>query len=723
VAKKNRNRNIGIVVAVAIIAGGSIFFLSDGVTGELEITLPPPPLSLFTSEELRGFAQLDIPTGGIPIENIECKIKQRLQVFDLLGNLQFQRDSVGLAGTPFIPALLTDPSTFAVVSFYKISLLAFCTQAGGGITVILPSSIGARIQPTLVDGSLSSSLYLVGTGTKRAEFGNSEIELISFMITQNSLETKLSQADYSTNITFSMFGTLKIAYKNFETFAYDFPIFENNIQVKYTANVLNAPDVVKPVDSDGDGIPDNVDDCPFLKEDGFGVVGGFPDPSDGCPAPDIPPPPPVPCEETNTCPPPNTCESTNDPALCRLECQQVGGTWVIDAFSGNAYCNPNPPACPVGQVLINNQCVVPPEPPILDGEIKAIGKIVFKDNTIQSFTVGTPVFLSGAGSITPLQVTSTVLGESKGIERFEYELYFVLPSLADGQVTFLEDSDILFTPTVIVSSAEQRTGTAFEQQGATVGRNAQLINGIGSALTLGKGLIRDINVQALVTQVDPITGAKAPIGEGVAKKVKIRIDTTGDFTLQRDSIFTTLILQDSFIQFAEITIDNRVDVPPIACRIGFQPTFDIDGKQIGCEPIPPTPTICFTPLHPLGFACGASYIGNFCPDRTDLTTCTDPDRDGDGFPDEIDPCPDDAEDGLPPRPSDGCPADTTPPCPEGQVCDGGGDNGNGGSGGGTACLLENPLKCLSELDTTTLLIFGAVGLLALTGIVVIARRR
>jgi outer membrane protein OmpA-like peptidoglycan-associated protein len=34
----------------------------------------------------------------------------------------------------------------------------------------------------------------------------------------------------------------------------------------------------------------------------------------------------------------------------------------------------------------------------------------------------------------------------------------------------------------------------------------------------------------------------------------------------------------------------------------------------------------------------------------------EPDRDGDGFPDSIDPCPDEAEDHKPPLPNDGCPA-------------------------------------------------------------------
>jgi len=738
----HRTRNTVFVVFAVVIVGSMIFFIQQSTFEEFEAILPPPA-QLFTSEELRGFAPLDIPLGAIPIDNIECKIKQRLQVFDLLGNLLFQTDSVGLAGSPFIPALLTDPSNLGVVSFYKMSLLAFCAQEGGGTTVVLPSGFVVRVQGTLVDGSLGASSYYI-LSSKRVEFssGVGETALLEHTIFQNDIDNKFSLADYNSDITFSMYGTLDIAYEGFETFTYEFPILESDIRTQYTGFVQNAPAPPEPVpvDTDGDGIIDTADACPTLKEDGFGDM-----PSDGCPIPFVLPPP-----EPEPEPPADTCESTNDLALCRQQCTDSGKTWYADQstrFCGQAIITDDNLLCEVFDPS-QNICINPFRPddatPVtteefLSGMIRLVGSTVYKDLSQDTFVIQEGIFFSSIGQIQPLTVSTVISGQEREIERIEVEVYYIYPNTADAFATTLEDSDLNFRPAVRITGTEQRLGTPFIGTAGDVGETGSQQIPFGTGTGIGNGfllsskafLARDI--QALGTAVNPTTGDPL-IGEGNSAEVTFQVDVTGDFTLSREATTADFLINDAFVLFSDITINNLKGLLKDTPCLGNQvPIRDVDGQQIGCT----------DPPEGDRDADGVSDVADDCPDvfgTVSNSGCPapdakpSPDTDGDGIPDNIDP--DIDGDGIPNTTDtdddgDGIPdTEEKPPCEQIEIigieviCVKGviittGDNGE-------VCSVAEPQNCpipVVPFDLNTLLVIGGVGFLIIGVTVIVLRRR
>ncbi len=132
-----------------------------------------------------------------------------------------------------------------------------------------------------------------------------------------------------------------------------------------------------------------------------------------------------------------------------------------------------------------------------------------------------------------------------------------------------------------------------------------------------------------------------------------------------------------------------------------------------------------TDERPEGFACDETYIDTFCANGNP-TDCSEPDRDGDGFVDIVDNCPNTFA-----TSNDGCPQGVTTDPKECEVIiDGICVKGtmvvvpSGGSGG--VCSESNPSACNNQFgsfDTTTLLILGGVGLIVVGVIVAVVKRR
>jgi len=415
----------------------------------------------------------------------------------------------------------------------------------------------------------------------------------------------------------------------------------------------------RPLDSDGDGIPDVDDQCPFE----IGLAR-----NNGCPEP--------------------------------------------------------PPEEPASQATIDA---------LLRGKIVNVGTLVFSDASKEVFTGsgGSTTdgnFQSQTGQVTPLQLTAIVDSQEKVVNRVVYEVLYVFPTESEAIAVLLADSDIRFTPTLIVSSVQEKSARDVPQRGGIpkAGSGIQVNGQTFFGLSLGSITVQASEFEALSREF---------IGDGNAKPVNLKIDGFGGFSLTKSTLgvkeTVRFDLINAFVSFAGITINNEVNSGIKSCPAGTSPDYDFEGKIIACpQTDPTTQVICRTELRPNGFFCRQSFIDQFCP--TGINQCIEPDRDGDGIPDEIDTiCPSLAEDGrgTVQQQNDGCPLGSESgdddPCIgiNTGVCrpDTGAD---GSRTGGGICSAIDPRLCNPEEgDITTLLIIGGIGLIIVGVIVFVIRRR
>jgi len=389
----------------------------------------------------------------------------------------------------------------------------------------------------------------------------------------------------------------------------------------------------------------------------------------------------------------------------------------------NNGCPEPPPEAPASQATLDA---------LLRGKIVNVGTLVYSDASKEDFVgsgglTTTGNFQSQTGQVAPLQLTAIVDSQEKVINRVVYEVLYVFPTLDEARAVLLADSDISFTPTLFVSSAQEKSARAVPQRGGipTQGSLIQVNEQGFFGLSLGSITVQASEFEALSREF---------IGDGNAKSVNLIIDTFGGFSLTKSTLgvkeTVRFDLVNAFVRFAGITINNEVNSGIKSCPAGTSPDYDFDGKIIACPPIDlTTDQTCRTALRPDGFTCRLSFIDQFCP--TGLNQCNEPDRDGDGFPDLIDTiCPSLAEDGrgTEQQQADGCPLGSE---------DGGDDpcatintgacrpffGGDGSTTGGGICSATDPLLCNPEdVDLTTILIIGGIGLI-IVGVVVFAIRR
>lgn len=361
---KHTARNISLVVAlVAIVGAGTGLFLFQGE--EFEFNLPVQA-RLLTSQELQGFDPIEAPFGASFATGITCKVKQTTIVIGVNQNNQIVElariESSGLGGSPF--ALLAISSTTTpqgnVLSHFQVEPKIFCSTAGdlpievfvkqltattfGSFTTVATGSVAEVLQRQNV---FSSPLLMFGQGQP-------EQRLNQFIIKATDLEKGLPDVDFSVLYTFDITGIINVNYRDFPAITYQIPIGFGDLDTEFTVNVDKARTVI---DTDGDGIPDNVDLCPLSPEDFDNFEDG-----DGCPETGTGqmPPPPV-CLfgeilQNNVCVEdcrvtgcvPMTCAEGNTQA-CEQECIDSGGQLLI--IQGVLTCL-NVPECTQNEDLI-----------------------------------------------------------------------------------------------------------------------------------------------------------------------------------------------------------------------------------------------------------------------------------------------------------------------------------------------------------------------------------
>ncbi len=270
-----------------------------------------------------------------------------------------------------------------------------------------------------------------------------------------------------------------------------------------------------------------------------------------------------------------------------------------------------------------------------DGRIVPITTVVYSDGSNDLFigSSGSGSVFPSIGDITPALLTGSTTGDKpKQVDRIDFTLYYISSSeLNTSDLSVSKSSGFGIKPTVILSSVQQQGGTVHPliggSQSATFG---SLPQGIGHGAKLG-------SISFSAKDIEQI-GILAGIGEGNQRDVTLNFETLGQLQFTKSLLNERFNISDNYVQFSDFIIFNEKNVTVDCSKLNPPqvPNLDSQGNQIGCKP------------------------------------SVDPnaDDDGDGIINSQDQCPDEQEDGLQPKPFDGCKTGSTPPtqtCPDNTV--------------------------------------------------------
>jgi len=387
---KHQTRNL-IIGGLGVLAFVGILLVLIPSDGDGEISIRIPSLSVISAT---------VPSGAVPVGEIECKVRQITQVFSTSGALLETLVSDTLVATPFIQLEITLlAKSLDEISYFSVQPKIFCTQQNNEQFVVDASNIavtmwgqGHRFFPLsqvrpLTAVSFADPMIAIGSPQRLISFvqNTPETTIHNFIIKISDLRKyeDYPNFDFDYNLEFAVSGFIEIFYPSTvdcpdcSQAKFKFLIERDDINTFYTTRVLVAPPVIP--DTDKDGIADENDLCPTMPED----FNGFQD-SDGCPDSATPSSPPTTSEpeqltttESNIIQVDKTCRDTtlfmfgtapngaefdeqlfiSERPICVAQCEALGGTWtsIVGRQSGG-----------LGSVWNNGVCII--ETDIVVGE-------------------------------------------------------------------------------------------------------------------------------------------------------------------------------------------------------------------------------------------------------------------------------------------------------------------------------------------------------------------
>lgn len=328
-AKKGKGKLYAIGGLVAIVLVAVLFVDSDDIGN----------LTQLNSEDGTNTFNLIVPTNSLlpddsnfdpiintnfPLHGAECKVKHTIRVYDVNGQKVFEQGSRGVQGLPQIQTNTLVSGSGVEIAYYKIEPRIFCEVNDSFPNLeIQPSALNIDVlatQPVGTGQTVTEKLVMLTLPVVfKAVGGNSEQSLGFAYIQGDDVAPQIVNDDFTSQLTFRVYGNINVGFVSGISTLYELPIAKGTMDSHYSQKVLKDSDP----DSDGDGIKDTSDDCPFQPE----TLNNYLD-DDGCP-------------DTNpnggggstvcaTCPPPEV--------VTKISCNAEGKTWYKNNVS-QEYCS------------------------------------------------------------------------------------------------------------------------------------------------------------------------------------------------------------------------------------------------------------------------------------------------------------------------------------------------------------------------------------------------
>jgi len=420
-------------------------------------------------------------------------------------------------------------------------------------------------------------------------------------------------------------------------------------------------------DSDGDGIPDISDECPFAPEN----FNGNRD-LDGCPDSD----PEDIGDQTTTM-------VTTTPTTFS-ECTSLGFTW-IDTTSVD-YCfkkgiitngvlcktydaltstcsNPKP----TGTTLVENADQFGDD--LIKGKILTLITFNYDDFTKVSITSDNlQVSTLGNIQLGSLTGSPTSSGSKKALDSIDFEVYYTRDTLAEVSSISLAKADIEVIPIVRVAGTSVTVG--IEKTTGITGTVGKAFAGNHFGISLGKITVtqKEIEDQLFVgrTSGGAFENPVVLVPEGQTRDIVLQIAVQGNADFNKLGITKNIIITGHELTLDNLTVANKNQVGDLNCEaLGLIEGVNSAGDKV-CKTGSQLTNICVSDQRPNGFPCDDDYINAFCERVGGAVApqCIDPDTDGDGVFDFEDRC----DNVVGTRDNDGCPVDTGGTCADTNVC-------------------------------------------------------
>lgn len=295
---KLRNKLILVLAVVMIAVSVGTFVNFQNVSADPEVSYELPPL------DFRGQTS-DNANGAI-----FAKVKQTTYAIDTDGKIVLSDQSTGIEGNPILGNIV-DPGTGrdlgVIIAIPKI-WMDYTSTFTPEIT-LEPSTLYITYQNQLPDGTWKQTAQKQFT-TFSAKFndGDPELSIASVGVTAKEIESQLPAGKYNSLTRVSVHGDLNMHYTQYPAIQMTIPIGANDLKSWYTLRVLPDADDLSQIDTDGDGLMDDVDICRDSPETWNGYSDG-----DGCP--DTAPTPTPDVTDTND----NTDTEPTDEEKCIAE--------------------------------------------------------------------------------------------------------------------------------------------------------------------------------------------------------------------------------------------------------------------------------------------------------------------------------------------------------------------------------------------------------------------
>lgn len=586
------SRNVIIAFGIAVVLGVIVFFASDDSQGIFQTN------------------SFSVPQLATSATNpyVDCYYRTILYAVDAQGNVISSKVGAGISGNPSFS--IVDDKSRKNMAGWVVEANAYCSNDYLDMK-INPTTLTVHAYATnklgnenlVASSSFKTNTVIIPKGT------SNDVKIGQQGFMSKDVESKIGVGDYTSEITFKIYGTLPVGYVDsaYSGVKYYFSIPEYSITDTFLVRTPTSPDIDPSTrDSDQDGIVDAYDKCLSQKETFNGNLDG-----DGCPDADIvitsPTPEPTPDA-------PKAGEPVN-PVDTTEECQARYGIDFKWDSNLQVCFKPTTDVPQYQASTINAKTLINLEVRYSDGKVTQV-----LSNDFGKFGNEVNLVLN--------ELTGSIDSSAKNkIDSITYETFLAVP--LEQSTISVKSSSIKYSPVVTINDVEiplqERNQVGFAQTSVT-----QLFSGDRQFLgaSLGKITVTPTELIGTIKNTQSAKGTTL-LKEGFDNKVKLKMNVSGKFVASNNiSDFNGEII-GLFINWENLTL--RVNKTPVTgggakgvidCGTEFYydgitcvakgTTGSNDSPKLGQDGV----NVCTDEVKPTGFPCDQNYRDTYCDGKT-----------------------------------------------------------------------------------------------------------